>query len=128
MALSLPSDSGNQQLTYEEEIALRYAARYVLKSVHKKADQSVSRNSEAPMHKALQQAIDTIAQNGSIDDTMSTEWLRLVNRGGLVNISDDLYYVFLAIELEVRKNFKIEKAHLQYQAANPVQHAISSTI
>ena len=102
--LPFQSDSGSQQLTYEEENALRYAAGYVLKSVRKKAS----------MQKALQQAIDTIAQNGSIDDTMSTEWLCLVDRGGLVNISDDLYCVFLAIELEVRKHFKVEKAHLQY--------------
>ena len=68
------------------------------------ADKSASRAS--PRQKALQQSIDTVAQNGDIDDTMSTEWLCLVDRGGLVNISDDLYYIFVAIELEVRKYLK----------------------
>ena len=45
--------------------------------------------------------IDSLAQNYDVGDDVSSEWSTLVNRGGLIHISDDLYRVFIAIELEV---------------------------
>ena len=40
----------------------------------------------------------------------SCEWMAIVDRGGLIHINDDLYRVFVAIELHIRKFFKIENA------------------
>ena len=57
----------------------------------------------------LPKVIDSLAQNCDVDGGVSSEWLTLVDRGGLINISDDLYNVFVAIESELRKFFRIDK-------------------
>ena len=40
----------------------------------------------------------------------SCEWMALVDRGGLIHISDDLYQVFIAIEVHIRRFFRVENA------------------
>ena len=41
---------------------------------------------------------------------MSCEWMAIVDRGGLIHISDDLFRVFIAIELEICRHFRVENA------------------
>ena len=41
---------------------------------------------------------------------MSCEWMAIVDRGGLIHISDDFFRVFIAIELEIHKHFRVENA------------------
>lgn len=104
-------------LTYEEENAIRYAAGYVLRSVRKKVMKSQHANKEN-----IVETIDSLAQNCDVDDDdVSSEWVTLVDRGGLIHISDDLYRVFVAIELEVRKFFRVDKAQAQAMGSSDGQ-------
>ena len=41
---------------------------------------------------------------------MSCEWMAIVDRGGLIHISDHLFRVFIAIELEICRHFRVENA------------------
>ena len=43
-----------------------------------------------------------------MNEDLSCEWVDAVDRGGLIHISDNLYLVFVSIELEVRF-FRVEK-------------------
>ena len=101
-----PHGPETENLTYEEESAVRYAAGYVLRATRKKILKSAH-----PKKNEMIELIDELAQSSDIDDDLSCNWLSLVDRGGLIHISDDLYQVFVAVELEVRSFFRIEKAH-----------------
>ena len=63
-----------------------------------------------PKKNNLIEIIHALAQDSEVEDDLSSDWLSLVDRGGLIHISDDLYRVFVAVELEIRKFFRIEKA------------------
>ena len=84
---------------------IRYAAGYVLLSTRKKILKPTH-----PKKNSMIEIIDALAQDSDVEDDLSSDWLSLVNRGGLIHISDDLYRVFVAIELEIRNFFRIEKA------------------
>ena len=105
VAATGPESECDGTLTYEEENAIRYAAGYVLRSARKKILKSAQ-----PKKDNLIEIIDALAQNSDVEDKFSSDWLSLVDRGGLIHISDDLYRVFVAVEMEIRKFFKIEKA------------------
>lgn len=94
-------------LTFKEENAIRYAAGYVFRAVKKKIIKS-----SYDLKEQLIEIVDMLLQ--SDDDVgeqdASCEWMAIVDRGGLVHISDDLCRVFVAIELHIRKFFKIENA------------------
>ena len=98
----VPCSSGQEcdetTLTYEEENAIRYAAGYVLSSARKSILKSA-----AQQKNSLLDVINTLAKNSDeVEEDMSCEWLKTVDRGGLIHISDDLYSVFVAIELVIR--------------------------
>ena len=101
-----PETEYDGNFTYEEESAVRYAAGCVLRATRKKILKSAH-----PKKNEMIEIIDELAQSSGIDDDLSCNWLSLVDRGGLIHISDDLYQVFVAVELEVRNFFRIEKAH-----------------
>ena len=93
-------------LTFEEENAIRYAAGYVLRAVRKKISNSSKQEKEQ-----LVEAIDGLLSDDDVEDNdLSSSWVAVVDRGGLLHISDDLYRVFYAMELEIRKHLRIEKA------------------
>ena len=100
------SETTSTSLSYEEENALRYAAGYVLKNVKKHVASSGASN-----RALIIETIDSLAVNADIDDDVSSDWIKLVDRGGLVHISDDLFFVFEAVELEIRKYFNVKIAN-----------------
>ena len=103
---SRPRDSEveTSTLTFEEENAIRYAAGYVFCAVKKKIIKS-SYDLKEQLVDMLLQSDDDVGEQDS-----SCEWMAIVDRGGLVHISDDLYRVFVVIELHIRKFLKIENA------------------
>ena len=106
---SRPRDSEveTSTLTFEEENAIRYAAGYVFRAVKKKIIKS-----SFDLKEQLVEIVDMLLQNDDDvgEQDASCEWMAIVDRGGLVHISDDLYRVFVAIELHIRKFFNVENA------------------
>lgn len=41
------------------------------------------------------------------DERESEEWVRAIDRGGLILVSDELYMMFQSMELELRKHLKL---------------------
>ena len=75
------------EMTYEEENAIRYMGGYVIRKLKKK-------------HFDIEFLI--------VDQTFSTmessEWINLIDRGGLVHITDDCFQFFLSMECAIRRN------------------------
>ena len=94
-------------LTFEEENALRYAAGYVLRTVRKKISKSSS-----PQREELIESVDMLfrCDDEVEEQDASSSWMAIVDRGGLVHISNDLYRVFVAMELNIRGYLRIENA------------------
>ena len=107
--ISKHSDKGEAEdsvLTFEEENAIRYAAGYVLRAVRKKTTKPSKQQKDQ-----LVETIDAIVgDNDVVGNDISSSWLSVVDRGGLLHISDDLYRVFVAMELEIRRHLRLEKA------------------
>ena len=100
------AEESTRTLTYEEENAIRYAAGYVLRAVKKKTMKSSSAQKDQ-----LVEAIDIILRNDNdIEEDASSNWITVVDRGGLLHISDDLYRVFVAMELDIRRYLRVERA------------------
>ena len=93
--------------TFEEENAIRYAAGYVFRAVKKKVMKSSNCHKEQ-----LIEVVDMLLQDDDDvgEDDASCEWTATVDRGGLIHISDDLYRVFVAIEVDIRRFLRIENA------------------
>ena len=60
--------------------------------------------------------MDTLLQNDDrdYDDNLehdtSCEWMAIVDRGGPIHISNDLFRVFVVIEHGIRRHFRVENA------------------
>ena len=89
------SPEGNRDevsITPDEENAIRYMAGYVLHKLKKK-----------------QYAVDDLIQKDReyITETSSNEWIRLIDRGGLVHITEECHQLFVSIELITRHHLHI---------------------
>ena len=82
-------------LTYEEEEnAIRYMAGYVVRSLQKMADE-------------VKMLIET--DKKCIQESSSTDWINIIDRGGLIHVTDECYQLFLAIEHAIHRELKTEK-------------------
>lgn len=99
---SVASRSESLPLTYEEKNGLRYAAGYVCRTVSKKIKTE-------EMMLSLEELLED--EDGIGDDKdESSNWTNLVDRGGLLHITDDAFHVFASAEEVVRKFYCREKA------------------
>ena len=95
-------EADGNALSFEEENAIRYAGGYFLRLLRKKACQQNKGS--------VVEAIDILVSNDEMDENdLSTSWTMIVDRGGLLHISDDLYRLFVAMELEIRRHLRVEK-------------------
>ena len=94
---STATDDGDDEviLTYEEENAIRYMAGYVVRSLQKK------------MADEVEMLIETDKKR--IQESSSTDWINIIDRGGLIHVTDECYQLFLAIEHATRRELKTEK-------------------
>ena len=88
--------SDEVQFTYEEENAIRYMAGFVVRRLQKQLDA-----------KDIDMLIES--EEATISDANSTEWINLIDRGGLVHVNDACYQLFLAIEHATRQELQISK-------------------
>ena len=70
-----------------------------------------------PQKEQLSDIVEVVLQNVDQDqddsaEHMSYEWMAIVDRGGLIHISDNLFCVFIAIELEIHRHFRVENAFI----------------
>ena len=82
-------------LTYEEKNALRYAGGYVCKKLQKNCQSTI---------KYL------ITNESDVGD--SSEWVTMIDRGGLVHINESTYKLFEAMEMVVRCKLKCDRQKL----------------
>ena len=88
--------SDEVQFTYEEENAIRYMAGFVVRRLQKQLDA-----------KDINMLIES--DEATISDANSTEWINLIDRGGLVHVNDTCYQLFLAIEHTTWQEIQISK-------------------
>ena len=84
-------------LDYEEHNAIRYTAGYVLKALLRKIN-----HSSYPLKEELALCIEELKEEGSAFSHASEEWLKAIDRGGLVHVSDMTYMLFTAMEQALR--------------------------
>ena len=90
------------ELTYEELNGLRYAAGYVPRALMK-----ISCSKDSNRTDILQCLLD-FSSDGSEPDNSSSDWINLVNCGGLMCINSITFELFLAIEYELRSHIGAE--------------------
>ena len=96
------SSCSNPGLTYSEYSALRYAAGYVPRALRKKVVRSsYSEESKTDLLNCLDDMVGT-------DDVQcdSADWIKCVNRGGLIFVNDLTFEIFVAMELEIRNHLQ----------------------
>lgn len=89
-------ENDEEQFTYEEENAIRYMAGFIVQRIQKKLDA-----------KDVEMLIES--DRATIMDANSTEWINIIDRGGLVHVTDACYQLFLAIEHATRQELKLSK-------------------
>lgn len=112
-------------LDYAEANALRYTAGYVLQALTKKVNRSANLL-KIELLSCLKELMEGIVHDRYCtvydlmiiyivagdsaelcDEDESNEWVKALDRGGLIHISDELYGMFVSMEMELRKHLKL---------------------
>lgn len=101
-----PSDSiSSRNLSFIEENAVRYTAGYIVRKLQRKY--SHQRTQEAieccTALKGMAGKLKTCDNVPCASEHKSSEWTRLIDRGGLYHVEDAVYDLFVAIELIANK-------------------------
>ena len=93
-------------LSYQELNIIRYAAGYVCRIVKKKIPATKTDH---------RLSLDVLLSDGDEDDDVaaachSRDWTTMVDRGGLLHVSDDGFDVFVAMEEVIRGYYHVNKA------------------
>ena len=91
--------STTEELTYEELNALRYTAGYVPRALKKK----ISAKKSDPRMKDLLSYLNELISDGSELHADSSDWIALVNRGGLISVNNMTFELFHTLECEFRQ-------------------------
>ena len=86
------------QFTFEEENAIRYMVGFVVRKLQKKLE-------------AAEDIEMLIEDKSMILDANSAEWVSIINRGGLVHVTNACYQLFLAIEHATRQELQLSKVN-----------------
>ena len=87
------------QLSYQEKNAIRYTAGYVTRALVKKLKRSAHPLKEEMVCCLVE--MNGPEENDTVDE--SEDWTRLINRGGLTQVGNLTYGVFLSMELAIRQ-------------------------
>lgn len=89
---SIPAEETNITLTYEEENAIRYMSGYVIRKLKCGPTDFLVRKNKA-----------------EIAEVESSEWIALIDRGGLVHVTDECFQLFLSMEGVIRRHLENTK-------------------
>ncbi len=95
--VSSDSNQQGQSLSYEERNALQYAAGYIPRNLRQKIERSAGSN-KISLKMCLQ---DIIEEDGMGDDD-SQDWLKAVDRGGLMHVTSNMFEFMVAMEVVVK--------------------------
>ena len=98
-------------MTFEEQNALRYVAGYVVRKVYERLEYSL------PNKKNMLDCLEEINGEEANADKGTEEWTNMINRGGLWNVNDLLYSLFVAFEEVIRQHLTIETIKKQLPGA-----------
>jgi hypothetical protein len=94
-------ENASQNLTREEENALRYVAGHVISKIKRNLEQSSDAGKDDQILCLMEM------QGEEWDEDRGTEdWINTIDRGGLWHVDDQVYSFFNVIEEEVRLHFK----------------------
>ena len=96
-----------EALTYEESNALRYVAGYVCHKLRKRIVASIHEMRD----KLLLCLMDLCDEDDQVSS--SADWVHMVDRGGLVHISESTYMLFEQMELLVHSVFNTDMVVLE---------------
>ena len=98
----------DQPITYEDANVVRYAAGYVCRKVKEKLCKMTPLNQQ--MIKCLDGLIEDRRElHGEV--SLSAEWMEIIDRGGLCHVKNGTFYLFNAMEEEVREHFRLSRVH-----------------
>ena len=92
------SDAAIEPLTDAETNALRYAAGYVPRMLKNKMKKSTH-----PLKEDIQLCLLDLLNDGHEESGECTDWVELVNRGGLTLVNNTTFELFLVMEYELRE-------------------------
>ena len=92
-----PLMNSPKPFTYEEENAIRYVGRYVVRVLRQ-------HKSNSGICHIMEAMIDSNAVGPAQD------WIKTIDRGGLLHISDQAFRLFLSIESSVRRYLTVKNA------------------
>jgi len=85
-------------LSHDEKNAVHYVAGYVCRKVHEHLKQS-----DSPGKEAMMLCLSDM-NGGDIDEENHTDaWLRTINRGGLWQVTNEVYQLFYNMEIQMKK-------------------------
>lgn len=99
----------------EEASGLQYAAGYVCQAMRKNLG-----SKDADILECIEEQRD--CSNGEDGSGITSDWIKLASRRGLMHVKDSTYRVFLAMELVVRQFFQREA--VKTPTENPKHQAI----
>ena len=100
---NMPKDTA---ISNEKANVIRYAAGYTLRTVKKKVGTSAHHLKE----EIIACIMDLLADEEDMEEEeVATEWVRTVDRGGLWHIKSGTFFLFCAIEEELRSYLKVSR-------------------
>ena len=96
--MSLKNLVQTRSLTYKEANALRYSAGYIPRALAKKLKKSAH-----PLSEELSLCLLDLADDDD-DDNQSQDWIKAVDRGGLIHVNNMMYQLCMSLELALRRH------------------------
>lgn len=92
-------------LDKEESSALRYCAGYMIRSLLKKVGRSKHRQKDE-----LKKCSAEMTEEPKESTHNSADWIKAIDRGGLIHVHDMVYSVFAEMEIVVCQVYKNSKS------------------
>ena len=108
---STSETESQQDIAYEDANAIRYVAGYVCRKVKS----SLKQKSQSPRTEELLWAMWDLVEDVEPEDDkekeFSVEWIRTIDRGGLLRVNNDTYLSFAAMESVIQRYLTIDRAN-----------------
>ena len=112
------SDIQTDNLTYNETNVIRYASGYIPRALKKKLSSSAH-----PLKQELLEHLDELVvldPNEDISGDASTDWVNLIDRGGLTHVNEMMYQMMKQMEITVRPYLKSENTTFKDNAIKAI--------
>jgi len=101
----LAPDTGD--LTYEECNIIRYASGFIPRSLKKKLSSSSHPLKDEILEHLSELVVDP---NDDVAGDASTDWINMIDRGGLIHVNEMMYLMMKQMEITTRQSLKCENA------------------